>query len=105
MPPYSLTNILSLDERERGFLSISAPSGVIGFKAFPRDFFPQTQTGKSGGHVHGFCAFANAVLTILSSRLWKVMTQILPPLFISGIIPSSRSRICFNSSLTSILIA
>ena len=39
---------------ERGFVSISSSPGKIGFRVttVPLDFFPHTQTGNSGGHVH-----------------------------------------------------
>ena len=52
-----------------GFLVVSLPRGV----------FPQTQTGNSGGQVQPFVYSAKALLTILSSREWKVMIANLPP--------------------------
>ena len=52
-----------------GFLVVSFPLGV----------FPHTQTGNSGGHVQPFVYSAKALLTILSSREWKVIIANLPP--------------------------
>ena len=37
---------------------------------FPLLFLPHTQTGNDGGHVQGFSAFRNDVLTIRSSSEW-----------------------------------
>ncbi len=54
VPLLSKTLIFALWDLEFSFCSLS--DGRTGFFVitFPRDFFPQTQTGKSGGQVHGF---------------------------------------------------
>ena len=51
-------------------ISISSSEGRIGFLVItlPFDLFPHTQTGKSGGQVHGFSFLRNTFFTIRSSR-------------------------------------
>jgi Na+-driven multidrug efflux pump len=53
-----LSNTRSFALRALGFSSISFPVGMIGFFVItlPLLFLPHTQTGKSGGQVHGFCS-------------------------------------------------
>ena len=58
---------------ERLLDSCSSGDGRIGFlvTTFPFDTFPQTQTGKWLGQVHGFSFLRNALFTILSSSEWN----------------------------------
>ncbi len=72
---------------------------------FPLDFFPHTHTGKSGGQVHGFSFLRKMVFTILSSREWNVMMQILPPSLSRSIISSRLSLKTSSSWFSSIRIA
>ena len=77
---YRRSKTLNFALFDRGFTSSSSSDGSIGFRVitFPRDFFPQTQVGKLGGHSHGFSHFLKIFFTIRSSREWKVIMQILP---------------------------
>ena len=63
---YDRSKIRSFALLERLLLSISSTVGRIGFlvTTFPFDTFPQTQTGKWLGQVHGFSFFLNALFTI-----------------------------------------
>ena len=70
---------------------------------FPFDFFPHTHTGKSGGQVQGFSFLLKIVFTILSSREWKVMIQILPPSFKRSIISSRLSLKTSSSEVVDLL--
>ena len=49
----------SSGEASTGFFRMQRPNGVLW----------QTQTGKPGGHVQGFCHFLKAIFTRLSSPL------------------------------------
>lgn len=53
---YICSNTRSFALLERGLLRISSSEGSTGFlvSTFPFVFLPHTQTGKSGGQVHGF---------------------------------------------------
>ena len=90
---YLRSNTRSFALLERLLYSISSSVGKIGFRVsiLPRDFFPHTQTGKSGGQVHGFSFRLKFVLTIRSSKEWKVIMQSLPPGFSIWIISSKES--------------
>ena len=69
--PYSdFSNIRSFALFARGLPLRSSSPGRIGFPliTFPLLFFPQIQTGKDDGQVHGFSALLKAVFTIRSSR-------------------------------------
>ena len=73
------------------FSESSFSLGRIGFLVItlPFETLPQTQTGKSGGHVHGFSLVLKLFFAILSSNEWKVITQSLPPGFKKSMNPSS----------------
>ena len=53
----------------RELASISVALGTIGFLVMTSSLglFPQTQTGRSGGHVQPFAIFEKKSFTILSS--------------------------------------
>ena len=72
---------------------------------FPWDCFPQTHTGKSGGQVQGFSALLKAVLTIRSSREWKVIMHKRPPGANRAIISSNAPRSTSSSWLHSMRMA
>src|SRR5699024_7849246 len=67
---YLLSNTLSLALLEREFCSSSSFEGKIGLRVttVPLLFLPHTQTGKSGGQIHGFSFSRNWFFTIRSSR-------------------------------------
>ena len=68
--PNLRSNTRSFELFDRVLVFISSSDGTTGFlvTTIPFGFFPHTQTGKSGGQVHGFSAFRNIFLTIRSSR-------------------------------------
>ena len=80
---FTLSNTLSLALFERLLYSNSSALGRMGFLVItlPFGWFPHTHTGNPGGQVHGFSFFLKIVFTILSSREWKVIMQILPSSF------------------------
>ena len=84
--------------------SLSRKDGFL-VTTFPFGIFPHTQTGKSGGQVHGCSFLRNAFFTIRSSSEWKVMIQSLPPGFRKSIISSRESRSTSSSRFSSIRIA
>ena len=102
-----LSKIRSFALFARGLLSLSPSDGKIGFvvTTLPMLIFPQTQTGNSGGQVQGFSFFRNADFTILSSREWNVITQILPPSSSLSIIASSAPDKTSSSRLQAMRIA
>ena len=65
----------------RGFAATSASPGRNGRRWIGRSagFLPQTQTGKSGGHVQPRSRARRNCLTIRSSSEWKLMTTSRPP--------------------------
>ena len=93
--------------RLRLFTASSSADAVIGFlpTSAPLGCFPQTHTGNSGGQVQPVQNSLKRVLTILSSREWNVITDILPPT-LSRSKPSVSAVSSTSSSLfTSIRIA
>ena len=66
---------------------------------------PHTQTGKLLGQVQPVASEAKVCFTILSSKEWKVIMAILPPLRNSDAASRMAGSITFSSPLTSMRIA
>ena len=67
--------------------------------------FPHTHTGKSGGQVQPLAKAAKPVLTIRSSREWKVITASRPPRFSRGRPTGPSGPPMASSSLTAMRMA
>ena len=104
---YTFSQTRSLALLALGFISSSSSPDTMGLRLISLTFgcFPQTHTGKLGGQVQPFAASAMPVLTIRSSKEWKVIIARRPP----GFRHSTASRITFStlpsSSLTAMRMA